>query len=175
MAHPRVCVALCGAPARSDGRILTSAPRGTHPSPSPAQVITRALVFLYTTARHATQQLSPAGRPSLLRGVQPGLWPQSQVDLSDPQWRSFRHALPALCAAALLSALMARLVRAYLGRGGLLGHSQVVADSTPAAVAQLAAVRPASSLAFDVLVGVGFTGACGCSSPRVRNACAVPG
>jgi hypothetical protein len=87
------------------------------------QVITRALVFLYTTARHATHQLSPAGRPSLLRGVQPGLWPQYQVDLSDPQWRSFRHALPALCAAALLSALTARLVRAWLGRKGLLGHS----------------------------------------------------
>ena len=49
----------------------------------------------------------------------------------------------------------------------------LVADSTPAPVAQLAAVRPASSLAFDVLVGVGFTGACVCRLPRVRNACAV--
>ena len=78
---------------------------------SPAQVIARALVFLYTTGRDVTQQWSPAaGKPSLLRGVQHGLRPGTYVDLSDPQWRTFRHALPLLCVAAVVSAALARLV-----------------------------------------------------------------
>ena len=77
------------------------------------QVIIRALVFLYTTGRSVTQHFSPGGRASSLRGVQPGRLPHTLVDLSDPQWRSFRQVLPLLCIVAVATAVAARLVRAY--------------------------------------------------------------
>jgi len=76
------------------------------------QVVARAFAALFSHLRQLTRRLSPPGAASALPGVRPGLLPGSHADRSDPQWRAFRDALPLLCAVAVASSALTRLVRA---------------------------------------------------------------
>lgn len=86
----------------------------TQPPPPPVrlprqQAVAAGYWQLLRSGSALTRRLSaPPGLPGvvasrLLRGA--------SVDLSDPQWRAFRGALPLLCAAAAASSLAARLAR----------------------------------------------------------------